>query len=45
MSYYQLNRYKILQKANKNYSIQKVAEYYLLNQEVIKKRQKVGTET
>ena len=43
MSYYQLNRQEILQKSRKDYSKEKAAEYYFLNKEAIKKRQKVGT--
>ena len=30
-------------KIKKNYSKEKAVEYYLLNQEAIKKRQKIGT--
>ena len=40
MSYYQFNRQEILQKAKKNYSKEKAAEYYLLNKEAIKKNKK-----
>ena len=40
MSYYQFNRQEILQKAKKNYSKEKAAEYYLLNKETIKKNTK-----
>ena len=40
MSYYQFNRQEILQKAKKNYSKEKAAEYYLLNKEAIKKNTK-----
>ena len=43
MSYYQFNRKEILQKASKNYSKEKAAEYYLLNKEATNKRQKIGT--
>ena len=43
MSYYQFNRQEILQKAKKNYSKEKAAEYYVLNKEAIKKIQKIGT--
>ena len=43
MSCYQLNRQEILQKSRKDYSKEKAAEYYFLNKEAIKKRQKVGT--
>ena len=32
-----------MQKAKKNYSKEKAAEYYLLNKEAIKKGQKIGT--
>ena len=42
MSYYQFNRQEILQKAKKNYSKEKAAEYYLLNKEAIKERQKIS---
>ena len=38
MSYYRLNRQKILQKAKEKYSKQKAAEYYLQNKEPIKER-------
>ena len=38
MSYYQFNRPEILQKANKRYSKEKAAEYYLKNKEVIKEK-------
>ena len=40
MSYYQFNKQEILQKAMKNYSKEKNSEYYLLNKEAIKKKQK-----
>ena len=40
MSYYQFNRQEILQKAKKNFSKEKNAEYYLLNKEAIKKKTK-----
>ena len=40
MSYYKFNRQEILQKAKKNYSKEKAAEYYLLNKEAIKKNAK-----
>ena len=40
MSYYQFNRQEILQKAKERYSKEKAAEYYLQNEEAIKKRQK-----
>ena len=42
MSHYQFNRQEILQKAKKNYSKEKAAEYYLLNKEAIKERQKIS---
>ena len=38
MSYYQLNRQEILQKAKERYSKEKAAEYYLQNKEAIKER-------
>ena len=38
MSYYQFNRQEILQKANKTYSKEKAAEYYLQNKKVIKEK-------
>ena len=40
MSYYWLNRKKILQKAKGNYSKENVAEYYLKNKEEIKDKSK-----
>ena len=40
MSHYQFNKQEILQKAMKNYSKEKNSEYYLLNKEAIKKKQK-----
>ena len=40
---YQFNRQQILQKTKKNYSKEKAAEYYLLNKQAIKKRQKTDT--
>ena len=40
---YQFNRQEILQKTKKNYSKEKAAEYYLLNKQAIKKRQKTDT--
>ena len=40
MSYYQFNRQEILQKAKENYSIEKVAEYYLKKKKAIKKKSK-----
>ena len=43
MSYYQFNKKEILQKARKNYSKEKAAEY-LLNKEAIKKRYKNMTD-
>ena len=42
MSHYQFNRQEIFQKAKKNYSKEKAAEYYLLNKEAIKERQKIS---
>ena len=45
MSYYLFNRQEILQKAKKTYSKEKAAEYYLQNNEVIKKRQEIDIET
>ena len=42
MSHYQFDRQEILQKAKKNYSKEKAAEYYLLNKEAIKERQKIS---
>ena len=38
MTYYLFNRQEILQKANKRYSKEKTAEYYLQNKEVIKEK-------
>ena len=38
MSYYQFNRQEILQKANKTYSKEKAAQYYLQNKKVIKEK-------
>ena len=35
MNYYWFNRQKILQKAKKNYSKEKAAEYYKQNKEAI----------
>ena len=43
MSYYQFRSKDIFQKAKRNYSKEKAAEYYLLNKEAIKKRNKTGT--
>ena len=40
MSYYQLNRKDVLQKAKERYSKEKAAEYYLQNKEAIKKTSK-----
>ena len=40
MSYYWLNRKKILQKAKERFSKEKAAEYYLENKEAIKKKSK-----
>ena len=42
MSHYQFNRQEVLQKAKKNYSKEKAAEYYLLNKEAIKERQNIS---
>ena len=38
MSDYQFNKQEILQKAKKNYSKEKAAEYYLLNKEAIRQK-------
>ena len=38
MSYYQLNRHEILQKAKESYSKEKAAKYYLKNKEAIKQK-------
>ena len=38
MSYCWYNRQKILQKANKRYSKEKAAEYYLLNKEAMEEK-------
>ena len=38
MSYYQINRQEILQKARERYSKEKTAEYYLQNKEDIKEK-------
>ena len=38
MSYYWFNREEVLQKAKKNYSKEKAAEYYLQNKEAIKEK-------
>ena len=38
MSYYQFKKKEVLQKAKKNQSKEKAAEYYLQNNEVIKKK-------
>ena len=38
MSDYRFNRQEILQKAKKNYSKEKAAEYYLLNKEAIRQK-------
>ena len=38
MNYYWFNREEILQKAKENYSKEKTAEYYLENNEAIKKK-------
>ena len=40
MTYYQFNRNEVLQKAKERYFIEKVAEYYLQNKEVIKEKSK-----
>ena len=40
MTYYQFNRKEVLQKAKERYFIEKVAEYYLQNKEVIKEKSK-----
>ena len=40
MSYYQLNRQEIWQKAKERYSKEKAAEYYLKNKEAIKEKSK-----
>ena len=41
MSSYQFNKKEILQKEKKHYSNEKAAEYYLLNEEAIKKGIKI----
>ena len=38
MSYYQLNRQEILQKAKERYSKEKATDYYLKNKEAIKEK-------
>ena len=38
MSYYWFNKQETLQKANKRYSKEKAAEYYLKNREVINEK-------
>ena len=38
MSYYWFNKQETLQKANKKYSKEKAAEYYLKNREVINEK-------
>ena len=38
MSYYQVNRQEILQKAKEKCSKEKAAEYYLQNKETIKEK-------
>ena len=43
MSYYQVNKKEILQKAKKKTILKKAAEHYLLNKEAIKKIQKIGS--
>ena len=40
MSYSQFKRQEILQKAEENYSIEKVAQYYLKSKETIKGKSK-----
>ena len=40
MSYYQLNRQEMLQKAKERYSKEKAVKYYLKNKEAIKKKSK-----
>ena len=40
MSFYQFNRQEILEKAKKNFSKEKAAQYYLLKEEAIKKKTK-----
>ena len=40
MSYYQLNRQEILQKAKERYSKERAADYYLKNKEAIKETSK-----
>ena len=45
MSYYLFNRQETLEKANKKYSKEKAAEYYLRNKEVIKEKAKNGYKT
>ena len=40
MSYYQLNRQEMLQKAKERYSKEKAVKYYLKNKEAIKKKVK-----
>ena len=40
MSYYWFNRQEILQKGKERYSKEKVAEYYLQNEEAIKENAK-----
>ena len=38
MSYYQLNRKEILQKANQRYSEEKAAMYYSQNKEAVREK-------
>ena len=45
MSQYHFNRQEILQKAKDSYSKEKAAEYYLKNEEAIKKSQRIDTKT
>ena len=45
VTYYQLNREEILQKAKERYSKKKASEYYLKNKEASKKGQKTDTKT
>ena len=40
MSYYQLDRQKVLQKAKERYSKEKAAECYLKNKEVIREKER-----
>ena len=45
MSYYQLNRQEILQKAKERYSKENAADYCLKNKEAIKEKSKGDTKT